>query len=65
MQRQIEQAITDFDERKKLEEVKKQEEEEMIKEAQAAQGVVEKFDKSKHAGTVYDPVLQRRVPVTD
>jgi hypothetical protein len=25
----------------------------------------EKFDKNKHAGTVFDPVLNRRVPVTD
>ena len=29
---------------------------------QAAQNV-EKFDKSKHAGTVFDPILNRRVPV--
>ena len=26
---------------------------------------VERFDKSKHVGTRYDPVLGRRVPVAD
>ena len=63
--------IADHKARKEIEAKKERERKEMEakrqmekkKEEVAAVQDVEKFDKTKHAGTVYDPVSGRRVPV--
>lgn len=71
MQQDIDNLIADHKARKEIEAKKEKEQKEIEAmellekqqlEIQAIQDV-EKFDKSKHAGTVYDPVSGRRVPV--
>lgn len=64
--------VSDHSERKRLEATrdKERKEAEALKEQERKDEVssngrdIEKFDKSKHAGTVYDAATGRRVPVT-
>lgn len=63
LQKQIESAIADFESRQKLEDRKQADDLKALQDSSKSQ--VEKFDKAKHVGTVFDPSLNRRVPVSD